>query len=300
MPEAIALTQSICVVRIGVDMFVKTIPWAHVVSPNGWVKIEEGQTLFLADPLPVSPFRGIDTGDHNKTLTTAVVAIHYPNEKERVKMMTGRNMTLRSLLINRTYTVKLVKASESLSPLSYLAHTLYVYCETDGKPSPCDLSVLYALSWPRDMPEYAARVFRDLAVLRVKTGSGDVYKAPEREPTWTVWFKQTEKLMAKSSWAENLRQAIDCLADPGCLKALVETVFDLSPRTRCEAYKYGLWKVRPAACAPADETLNKLVNDFEPGGYTLLAAHALLIIGHWAPSHEFAKYFPLDELLRAP
>lgn len=261
-------------------MAAKSIPWSHVVSPFGWAVVRPGETVYLSPAIPLPQWRAMDMRLHRKTLSTAIVAVKYAQQP----LPRGKTLTLHNPVLGRTYYLIMEPATESLTPLSYMAHTLTVYCETAGMRSACDLSLLYALVSPMAMPDYAALIFRAMAV----TGQ---YTAPQREATWLSWLPRIEREMGEEDWPTKTRKPLDCLADPECHAVLVKLIYDLSEKTRCLGWRLGLWRPSPANCPGTETSPESIIRKFEEGGYTEMAKYALLFIGHWYPVHQFTKYF---------
>lgn len=265
-------------------MAARTIPWSHVVSPNGWAVVRPGEVVYLTPAIPLPQWRAMDMRLHRKTLSTAIVSVRYAQQQ----LPRQKGFILHNPVLRRTYYIVMEPASESLAPLSYMAHSLTVYCETGGARSACDLSLLYALASPMAMPDYAALIFRAMAVAAGQGG----YAAPQREATWVIWYPKTDSEMSEPDWLAKTRKPLDCLADPECHAALVRLIHDLSENSRCIGWRLGLWRPPPTSkCPGVEATPEDIIKRFEEGGFTEIAKYALLFIGHWYPVHQFLKYF---------
>ena len=265
-------------------MTVKTIPWSHVVGPNGWVVVRPGEVVFTHPAIQLPQWRAMDMRLHRKTLSTAIVAVEYPAQPPPKQ----RAFVLHNPVLDRSYYIIMEPATESLAPLSFMAHKLVVYCETRGMRSACDLSFLYALTSPMAAPDYAALIFRAMAVLKTSQG----HSAPQKEATWLSWRPQTEKEMSEGDWPMKARKPLDCLANAECHAALVRLIYDLSEQSRCVGWKLGLWRPAPINCPGAERSSPEdIIRKFEEGQFTDVAKYALLFVGHWYPVHQFTKYF---------
>ncbi|MEM1598632.1 MAG: hypothetical protein QXI07_09010 [Pyrobaculum sp.] len=283
----------------------RTIPWSHIISPNGWGVVKPGHVVYFNPVQPLFQYRGMDLKQHAKTLSISVAAVVGLSQPPKDP---SKAFTLYSAALDKVYYIVLSRASESMAPLGYLTHEIGVYCETSsGIQTVCDLSFLFGLNSALEAPEFAARTFRTLGVTckapekeKQYTGTPVVKAKPEpacaksqlmpleREATWLAWVPGADKEMADPRWVWNMRKALDCLADPECLAALVKLVIDRSEKVRCYGAQLELWAPPPVSCnkAKKPEEIAEMIakGEEEEGRFTEKARRALYVIGHWYPT----------------
>jgi hypothetical protein len=194
--------------------------------------------LTLMPTIALPQYRAMDMGPHNKTLSAAVATVcmtYYGGKRYRQY----KHIELR--LGPRRYIVLLWPDSIAATPLSHMAHRLYILCLQQD----CDLSPLFALADPLQYPQFAAAVARAIYV-------------PQRENVqFTRWLpicnyvncKNTENVIFASPNYEQTfaRAALDILSNPEKVQLLMRLVYDRSKETRRLGFAAGLWTLNPDA-----------------------------------------------------
>ncbi len=198
--------------------------------------------LMLMPPVALPPYRAMDMGPHNKTLSTAITTIcmtYYGGKRYRQY----KHMELR--LGPRRYIVLLWPDSIAAAPLGHMAHRLYILCLQPD----CDLSPLFALADPLQYPQYAAAIARAIYV-------------PQRENIqFTRWLPICDYIDCKNNknvifTAPNYEQTfaragLDILSSSEKLQLLIRLVYDRSKEARRLGFMAGLWTLNPDA-VPGD------------------------------------------------
>jgi len=194
--------------------------------------------LMLMPPVALPPYRAMDMGPHNKTLSAAVTTVcmtYYGGKRYRQY----KHIELK--LGPRRYIVLLWPDSVAAAPLAHMAHRLYILCLQPD----CDLSPLFALADPLQYPQYAAATARAIYV-------------PQRENIqFARWLpicdyidcKNTKNIIFKAPNYEQTfaRAGLDILSNPEKLQLLVRLVYDRSKEARRLGFMAGLWTLNPDA-----------------------------------------------------